>query len=67
MALTMLSKTNFGFKSRKQTVILITFLDNEGIIRKEFVPLSQMVSKKYFFEILSRLVQRNSRVKSSAS
>jgi hypothetical protein len=44
-------------------VILATFFDNHGIIRKEFVPPGQKVNKEYYLEVLSSLFQKIHRVR----
>jgi hypothetical protein len=51
-----------NFQKSKYKVILVTFYDSQGIIHKEFVPPGRTVSKEYYEEVLSRLVQRIRRV-----
>lgn len=43
--------------------MLIAFLDNEGIICKEFVPPAQTVNVVFYEEVLKRLLQRIRRVR----
>jgi len=42
--------------------MFICFFDSQGIVRKEFVPPGQTVSKKFYREILERLRKRLARV-----
>jgi hypothetical protein len=59
MMLTKPFKTqNFLLQKSKNKVMLVTFLDSQGVIHKELVPPGQMVNKECYMEILSRLVQR---------
>jgi type IV secretory pathway VirB9-like protein len=58
-ALAKLSKTQYISLSKvKNKMMLVTFFESQGIIHKEFVPQGQAANKKYYVEILSRLVQR---------
>jgi hypothetical protein len=45
----------FWFQKLENKVMLVTFFDSQGIIYKEVVPLSQMVNKEYYVEVLSYL------------
>jgi hypothetical protein len=48
---------NFLFQ-KSENKVMFKFFDSQGIVYKEFVSPSQMVSKEYFVEVLSYLVQR---------
>jgi hypothetical protein len=43
--------------------MLVTFFDSQGINHNEFVPQGQTVTKEYYTEVLSRLVQGICRVR----
>jgi hypothetical protein len=38
--------------------MLVTFFDGQGIIHREFDPSGQMVTKEYYMEVLSCLIER---------
>jgi len=51
-----------GFKKSRVKTMLILFFDHQGVIYKEFVPQSTIVTSTFYKGVLERLLKRIARV-----
>jgi hypothetical protein len=49
---------HFHLQTFKIKTILITFVDKQGVIHKEFVPEGQTVNSAFYVEVIGRLLKR---------
>jgi transposase len=52
------SLKKFRLQKSKIKIMLITFFDKQGVIRKEFVPERQKVNGAFYVEVIGRLLRR---------
>jgi hypothetical protein len=53
----------FGLQKSKIKTMLITFLDKQVVIHKEFVPEGQIVNSVFYVEVIGRSLNRSFRVR----